>query len=266
MILQQLELLDAYVRSDGYARGAGSFVRTVAALRRRAPAARIRLPGPRTDVWLRPRTSDYATLRACWLEGAYDAPFSQRFRASDTFEDVARRGRPLTVDLGAHIGLASLRIASQYPGIQVVAVEPAPRNVALLRRNLASLPDAVVVAGAIWHSDGEVRLTTPDNDFSQDGYGTTDAAGPPAVRAFGLESVIGACPGAVPFFLKVDVEGAEAQIFQNESAWQFPIIAIESHEWLHPGEHRLSRFLEGHMTRNRDLLVGRGGVLFSVEQ
>jgi FkbM family methyltransferase len=265
MNLEHLELLNAYVQMDGWTRGAASFLRAMASLRRRVESTCIRLPGTDIEVRFRPRTSDYATLRACWFEGAYDVPFSRSFDAEATFGKLIERGRPLVVDLGAHIGLASLRLVNRYPGVQLVAVEPAPRNVTLLRHNLAVVPDAIVLPGAIWRFDGDIGLSSPENDFSQDCYVTSEIVGDRRVRALALDSVLATAPEAIPFFLKVDIEGAEAQLFREDVPWKFPIIAIESHEWLHPGEHTLSGFLEGHMARSRDLLVGTGGVLFSVE-
>jgi FkbM family methyltransferase len=200
-----------------------------------------------------------------WVEGVYDVPYSRAFDAESEFRRAAEEGRPLAVDLGAHVGLASLRLVSRYPGVQLVAVEPAPPNLALLRHNLAVVPDAIIISGAIADTDGYIGLSVP-NEFSQDSYMTAGVAtGTSRVRAVKLATALGnVLDSAVPFFLKVDIEGAESTLFADDLPWRFPIIAIEPHEWLLPGEQPLSRFLEGHLNRDRDLLVGVGGVLFSV--
>ena len=61
------------------------------------------------------------------------------------------------VDVGANIGYATL-IAARA-GAAVVAIEPHPFNVALLRANVARHgADVTVVAGAAWHTTGQTTL------------------------------------------------------------------------------------------------------------
>ena len=42
----------------------------------------------------------------------------------------------VAIDAGAYIGIVSIYLAKKWPGVRVIAVEPVPENVALLRRNL----------------------------------------------------------------------------------------------------------------------------------
>jgi FkbM family methyltransferase len=75
---------------------------------------------------------------ACYTSAEAEARFLHR----ELFQDpVAGRiglpGAPVIVDGGAHIGLFTLSVKRLFPRARVVAVEPVPGNVALLRRNLA---------------------------------------------------------------------------------------------------------------------------------
>jgi hypothetical protein len=44
-------------------------------------------------------------------------------------------------------------------------------------------------------------------------------------------------PDATPFLMKIDVEGAESDLFQTPYAGfqRFPALAIELHDWILPG-------------------------------
>jgi FkbM family methyltransferase len=51
---------------------------------------------------------------------------------------LARREAPRIVDLGAHVGTATLHFLERFPTAQVLAVEPNPQTAALLRRMVAA--------------------------------------------------------------------------------------------------------------------------------
>ncbi len=57
--------------------------------------------------------------------------------------------RPLIVDGGAHIGIASLFFASTYPGARLHCFEPEASNFRLLTQNLRTLPGARLHAAAL---------------------------------------------------------------------------------------------------------------------
>src|SRR5262249_12561161 len=57
---------------------------------------------------------------------------------------------PKTVlDIGAHTGAFTLRVAASWPEARIVACEADPENAALLRRHVASVTNAIVVEAAI---------------------------------------------------------------------------------------------------------------------
>lgn len=94
--------------------------------------------GHRVLVACRPDTTDAMTAEACLPADEYGL----RGRA---FSGVA-------LDVGAHIGAVTLALLADHPDLTVVAVEPLPENLALLRQNLAlnGFADrAVVLEGAV---------------------------------------------------------------------------------------------------------------------
>jgi FkbM family methyltransferase len=55
---------------------------------------------------------------------------------------------PRIVDVGGHLGLASLYFLSRYPGCRLTAIEPNPSLAALLRQNLSAWPERTRVIEA----------------------------------------------------------------------------------------------------------------------
>ncbi|GAA1887226.1 FkbM family methyltransferase [Streptantibioticus ferralitis] len=80
-----------------------------------------------------------------------DDEATARFGYREIFEDDSYcfdlSQAPVVVDVGAGIGLFSLFVKRRYPQARVIAFEPVPGNVRLLRRNLAlhGFADDVVV-------------------------------------------------------------------------------------------------------------------------
>lgn len=67
-------------------------------------------------------TSDWNTISACLHDDEYGL-------AERSWEGVA-------IDVGAHVGGATMALLADNPGLRVVAIEALPQNVALLRSNL----------------------------------------------------------------------------------------------------------------------------------
>jgi len=57
--------------------------------------------------------------------------------------------------------------------------------------------------------------------------------------------------------LKVDIEGAEDGLFTGDTTLNglFPLIVIEPHDWLLPGQLTLNKFLEFHIAAGRDFCM-----------
>ncbi len=175
------------------------------------------------DTWLRYGTSDETTLT--------EVVFEQVYRP--VVEAVP--GCRFVFDLGANIGLASRYFAAAYPGCRILAVEPDDRNLALFNRNLAAVPADrwAVLRAAVWHCDEPVALRLPAVEVEYHGIQVaaptaSDTVTVPGVTPAGLIERSG-----FPHvdLMKVDIEGAEAGLFQGDTAWLARVnaIAIEFH-------------------------------------
>jgi FkbM family methyltransferase len=138
-------------------------------------------------------------------------------------------GRPPRVlDLGANIGLFSVWCDLRWPGAHLTAVEPLPRNLELLRRNLELAAPAggfEVVAAAATTSDGELTFGG-DGGFAQGRILTGEDASGIRVAA---RDAFALAEGTD--LLKIDIEGAEWPILADPrfAALRAPVVMLEHH-------------------------------------
>jgi FkbM family methyltransferase len=103
--------------------------------------------GREVTMTYRPDTSDWNTIWSCLEEDEYE------------LRPLYMNGEAL--DVGAHIGGATVALLADNPYLRVIAIEALPENVALLRANLASngLADrATVIHGAAGAGSGTTRI------------------------------------------------------------------------------------------------------------
>jgi FkbM family methyltransferase len=143
--------------------------------------------------------------------------------------------RPNTiVDAGAHIGMASILFALQYPTARIIAIEPEPSNFAALVRNTAPYKTITPIQAALWRNDGEVTLGA-SNAHPKGAFQIVENGGH-RVRAITMDTVMRETGIHSIDLLKVDIEGAEVEVFES-CPWMgnVRVLAIELHDRVRPG-------------------------------
>lgn len=149
------------------------------------------------------------------------------------------------VDLGAHIGLFSLYLLGIEPNLQIFAVEPSQDNYRRLKQHLESLPPEAKVETyplAIAGKD-EVRelLKTRSTQLRSLLFrAEVVERSQEFVSVAALETFLKDILDRVPRidFLKMDIEGAEAEAIESLSEStldRIRAVAIEVHEAIKPG-------------------------------
>jgi FkbM family methyltransferase len=141
------------------------------------------------------------------------------------------------VDVGAHIGMASILFARRYPLAKIIAIEPEPSNFALLVRNTSSYKNIQPVCAALWTEDGEVTLGS--SNVHPKGAFQIVENGEIRVRAVTLDTVMRETDIQLIDILKVDIEGSEKEVFASCN-WidNVRVIAIELHDRVRAGCRR----------------------------
>jgi FkbM family methyltransferase len=162
------------------------------------------------------------------------------------YDFLVDREPQVIVDAGANIGLASVYFANKYPGAKIIAVEPERGNFELLQKNVAPYPHVTPVHAALWNRNEEISLVDPglgDWGFMTEAGGT---AGMPTlkprhlVQALTIDRIMKDHQLERIDILKVDIEGAEKEVFSDTANWldRVDSIIIELHERLKVGCNR----------------------------
>ena len=202
--------------------------------RRRSPVS-FTWPGLDHAVWVRPGTSDLRSFLEVFVDRVYDWPAGFH-PTSPQFGTI--------VDAGANVGFSVLWFARQHPGATIVALEADPDNVELLRRNTSHLPGVACRHQALWNEVTTLDLRRGTSaDSGQVAAGTpppaSDGAHDDAARidAIDLASLLDELGLDRLDLLKIDIEGAEYEVFAGSGPWidRVDVIAGELHERYRPG-------------------------------
>ena len=162
--------------------------------------------------------SDYAMFEQVFIEKQYELPIQLL--------------NPLTIiDLGANVGYASLFFANKFPSAQIFSLEPEKNNFQTAKDNTSLYKNIQLELGAIWHISETINVK--DNGYGEAGFMVEKGNGENTIKAFTLEEVMNLMQVDKIDILKVDIEGAEKEIFENNYESWIPntkIIIVETHD------------------------------------
>lgn len=171
-------------------------------------------------VWFRNNTTDYATLVSCFEKG-YHRPVRPL------------NANPVILDLGSNAGYTIIDFKYHYPDAKVYGVEMDKGNFNLCQENLAGLSDVEVIHAAVWYEDGQVEYNA---EAAADAFTieqSNTSIKKKTVQAFSLPTLLARWSLDHVDYIKLDIEGAERQLFEfGDSGWldQVGQISIELHD------------------------------------
>lgn len=156
----------------------------------------VRLPILGTHLYFRGR-GDYPIMTAALFERSF-------YIEPDGFEVRT------VIDLGANIGIESLRFAAFYPQAQIVSVEADPDNYRLLRQNIAEFERVTALHAAAWGTKARFRIQKNPHSNLASVVALAPEGDIAGVTIQGLIDELGVRDVDI---LKIDVEGAEDSLF-----------------------------------------------------
>lgn len=208
----------------------------------------------------RPQTSDESVIGQIFTNSDYHIGRLQRVQDLVECHNyiVAQGKAPLVVDAGANIGASAVFFCGMFPSCRVVAIEPEGENYELLATNTHGLSVECMHA-AVSSAPGQVTVVNPN--IGNWGY-RTEAA--PTGETHAVESVpcvtisdiYAARQECLPFIVKIDIEGGEADLFATNTEWvaATPLLIIELHDWMLTGSANSRNFLKCVSQLDRDFI------------
>jgi FkbM family methyltransferase len=223
----------------------------------------------RAMVELRPNSSDLSVFAQIFVDNDYNLRRFGRYpEICRLFNEIERGKTPLILDCGANIGLSSLYFAKNWPSAHVIAVEPDQANFEMMRRNVAVHANIQPVEAAVGGEDGAIRIMDRGAEEWARRTERASAGALDGITGLSIQSLIALAPPPreyQPFLIKIDIEGAEKDLFSCNREWiaKFPILIIELHDWMLPGQGTSRNFLEAIAPLDRDF-VFFGENVFSI--
>ncbi|HEX8122426.1 MAG TPA: FkbM family methyltransferase [Solirubrobacteraceae bacterium] len=117
------------------------------------------------------------------------------------------------VDLGSNIGVSILAFRERYPDARIYGFEPDPKAFALLQRNVGDDPNVEIRQVAVGARDGTADFYAAKDSWASSLQPTRDRHDRVQVTTRSLASILDELGVDRVDLLKVDVEGAEGDIF-----------------------------------------------------
>lgn len=218
-------------------------------------AAPLRVKGYGGALWLRPSISDHAIFWQCIVRDQYDiTKFPQ-------FNEIKRRARvmreknlqPVIIDGGANIGLASVWFAEQFPDAMIVSIEPDQDNMRVLKQNIERFGERVIpILAAVGSQNAHARVVGRDRGSSAFLTEPCEANHPDSIPYHDIPSLVAKVANGRPWIIKLDIEGAQSEVFSANTAWvgEADVIILELDDWLFPWSASSQTFFQA-LTRFR---------------
>ncbi len=138
---------------------------------------------------------------------------------------------PLTiVDAGSNVGFSALFFAQKFPQAKIYCIEPDPDNYSQLLKNTTNYENIRTHQAALWPIDEMLNLNNNHQESASIRVEKTNSANvegisiPKLMQQYQIDKID---------ILKIDIEGAEKELFSNRPAdWlsKVDIILIELHD------------------------------------
>lgn len=141
------------------------------------------------------------------------------------------------VDCGANIGLSVIYFKERFPNCHIIAVEPNRANFAQLCKNIAinSFEGVSPLNVGVWYEPDMLSANANFRDGSDWAFSLSKSHSDVGTyRVESLKNIVDTHQWKAIDVLKIDIEGAEFELFRNLDAWQtvldtIRIVSIEIH-------------------------------------
>lgn len=195
---------------------------------------KIRFPYPHIVKIKIPQTKDLIILRS----NTSDIDVFEHIFINEEYKFATNTEPKVIIDAGANIGLTSIYYSITYPEAQIIAIEPELSNYKLLKENIKSYPNIFSINKALWHKIAPLKISNPnDQKFS---FRVEESDNYSEVKAITIDELIKQYKFSYIDILKIDIEGAEKEVFSNRPNWvsKVGMIVIELHDRIRVGSNR----------------------------
>jgi len=179
---------------------------------------------------------------------------------------ISSNKQPFIIDCGSNNGASSLYFHQCFPEARIQALEIDKGNYLQSKANTQRHAKSIeVINKGVGSRDGFGAIDDPgmgNNAFRVD----FEKSNGLKVEIVSINTLLAnKSEFWAPFIIKIDIEGGESDLFSSSTEWinKFPIVIIETHDWLFPKENSSLNFLKCISKLDRDF-VFHGENIFSI--
>jgi len=184
------------------------------------------------EFYARRSGSDLEVFNQVWGRREYQLATDQLKKS------IGNRAQVNIIDAGANIGYSTLFFLSEFPQARIVSVEPDKDNCELIKKNLSiNKVDTRVDLKemGLWDKECSLKTVNTFRDGRSWSIQVIESDDDTGLRAISLQGIIKEKKWQTIDLLKIDVEGAEARIFNDaENIRQIlsitTVLALEIHD------------------------------------
>ena len=180
-------------------------------------------------LWIRPFTTDKYLVNNLLLDnGEYDFFYSPEYSCI--------KNAKVIIDAGACIGIFSRMMNQLDKDALIIAIEPEKNNFNLLKENLKYSSNIICKENGLWNK--KCKLIVEHSKTGEWGFTVKESEENVDVEAIRVQDIIKQFKIERIDILKVDIEGAEVEVFDNNAdEWldKVKMCVIEFHERKRPG-------------------------------
>ena len=172
------------------------------------------------NILLRDSTSDNEVFEYVFLEKYHRPNFS-----------ISKK--PVILDLGANVGFAALDLKQKYPNSKIYCYELCSSNFQILVNNISKFKDILPFNNAVWIRN---ELVNFDNSLASDALHIDNSISTGSkVLGITMDQIFAHNNLIFVDYVKMDIEGAEFEIFNSDLEWLKKIHSIKVE--IHNKEH-----------------------------
>jgi FkbM family methyltransferase len=186
-------------------------------------AKKIYLPFLGRTIYFRKKTKDKETFKEIFNQNIYNIKLP-----------IVPK---LIIDAGSNTGFAALFFKIKYPEAKIISLEIETENVKMIKKNLKGYKDIEIIQKGLFNKKSFFKIEDPYNATNSFVIKEVIPGENYDIESITIDEILNSTKAETIDILKIDIEGAEKDLFEKDYENWLPkvkIIMVETHDRMIP--------------------------------